>query len=474
MKQFQVKLMLIILAIIAGSNSLASGTCPVCLEHVTEEDLEKNRAYACAYHHCIDRSCLAEEIKHLPDVSDLESHGLACCGESGSCKERISLPTILDLLEAPDREALIVRIKKAAQPSTSLGLSVGTGKDDSRNRKEFLLSEGLENAFMLCCPVCGGGVGKIEGCNAAECQYRECNAKFCYLCLEEQPNKYAAYSHVFAHSKNHWETRPGFTERYHWILARRRLAHFFNQEMTPELRSSLLNSHHAMLEERNMWPMPAGVDAKIWLQQVREAKLPHDKLIELLQNEYIYLSQENNVKTATLIEEELKKLGATVLASLDAKDADPSQWGQAESLAVVMDNDPRVPPAFAKLGNMYQVNNVIWSGTVLSPMKKVFLKGSLNLAHSMTHLRASKYCQSLGKRSRLPSLEEFEALARALGYPNHYDSHRIPDLSTYQFWSSTTNKEFSSLASAYSGYEGKIYEFARNSKIAVRCVIPIQ
>jgi hypothetical protein len=338
---------------------LVLGQCQVCFGDVTDQDIVSHKAYACANNHCVDTHCLAHQVKSLElhtvnQVKDLKEKGLSCCGDSGHCNERIALDTVEDLLEQDDREALKSRLSKIEKSAKS-GL-------DARAENEIIhLSLGVEGAFNMCCPANGYGstLDKIEGCNAAICSDKTCKATFCYLCLKQTGSflgltqgtvEYAAeeikaHNHVRLHSNNYWENRPGFTERYHWQISRKELQTIFKGRIDAKVRSKALKPHKDMLEEKNFWPMPAGMKTSAWIKAVLDTPESYrkyyvyedhgkervrvekteplhtkEKKTELFQNEYVFLTQEGDKQDADLVKATIQKLGGQVFASLDVRD----------------------------------------------------------------------------------------------------------------------------------------------------------
>jgi len=243
--------------------------------------------------------------------------------------------------------------------------------------------------------------------------------RFCYLCLKPEEDGLANHAHARQHSKDFWEKRPGYTERYHWLLARRRLAFVFQQRVDPAVREALLNTQHRMLKERKMWPFPAGIMSAKWVKEIQsDRQLNPEERIELLQNEAIYQRQRGNLSNAARVEAEIRRLGGKVLASLDVGDAgginpqpfipaaagvaarvQPHAQEMVPGLEHVLENDPRVTRNFAALGEMYKIAGFIWSG--MAP-------------EGMNHAAAIQYCQGLSGGARLPTKEEWEALSRVI------------------------------------------------------------
>jgi hypothetical protein len=511
----------------AGSASAKdhTGSCTVCRENVTNQEILEHKAYACSNRHCIDRACLADQINSIANIESIEKSGLPCSGRVAGkdpncgdmCKEHIPLSIIRELLEPEAREDLESRLAKAKSHEHQIG-----PKTDVQ-----ILTEGIGEAFNLCCPKgCGSGFGQIEGCTAATCSHKKCEATFCYLCLKPQSNIQAAHAHSIDHSDNLWEHRAGFTERYHWLIARKKLAKLFERDLKKwyhrffskkeaapsfekkvddEVRESALSMSRLMLEERNMWPMPAGVMSDHWVEQVRNVHLADHKgselqseiktlqaelsknkdrkteakiatlqsqlkkrnepefqkqtevqiKVELLQNEYIYRRADGDKKNAAIIKAELERLNAPVLASLDVKDSQGGvQIGVPWTGIPVMKDDVRVTPEFASLGNMYEVEGLIWSGV---PNEK------------MNQIKAMQFCKSLGEGSRLPTREEYEILAKDMGYPHRYNADFMPDMKENWFWSSSLYGN--NLAEFFSGNAGYTSATSRGiSRVSVRCV----
>ncbi len=128
----------------------------------------------------------------------------------------------------------------------------------------------------------------------------------------------------------------------------------------------------------------------------------------------------------------------------------------------VMENDPRITRNFAALGDMYQVGNVIWSG-MLKGRNIFFMKANWY----MNQLDAAEYCDYVDQYARLPTLEEYDDLASAMGKgkPEGYNSHLLPDMD-YFFWSMSSGFFFS-------GSSGETQYSPRENDFAVRCVMPI-
>ena len=340
------------------------------------------------------------------------------------------------------------------------------------------LSHGVEDAFNLCCPKegCHAVLDKVEGCNAAVCSNEVCKSTFCYLCLKETEKSFSArHDHVKEHSGGYWERRPGFTERYHWLIARKKLDYLLSPttgSIDSAVRTQVLESSIALLQDNKMWPMPAGSSISQWIAELEHAKFPKGKKwyqriwpwkqndkqqkIELLQNEYIYRQQEGDKQNAEVVAAELTRLGGQILASLDIKDAlaATGEGGRADPIPVD-DHDARVTPEFAALGNMYEMANLIWSGV---PARKMPWKEAVG------------FCKTLGKGSRLPTWSEYYNLTIAMGRPHRYDANLLPDMKKNLFWSSKLLPGQKYFAACLNGDNGDASFQSKTLLGSVRCV----
>jgi formylglycine-generating enzyme required for sulfatase activity len=107
---------------------------------------------------------------------------------------------------------------------------------------------------------------------------------------------------------------------------------------------------------------------------------------------------------------------------------------------------------------MYQVGSLIWSAVA---------------PEAMNYEVALQYCKNLGEGARLPSLEEWKALARSLGKGvagKKYDYKLLPDLNR-EFWSSTPQKDDLQSAYLFNGNFGAQGFDSREFELAVRCVM---
>lgn len=473
------------------SEAYAVKPCTACFGDVTDTQVAENQALQCPVGHVIDQDCLIHQVKSYEDLKALRTHGLGCCGVGGAgdaCKHKFPLDEVRALLALEEQVALQARFDRAA-----------SSVEESKIKEELnRLKLGITESFVIQCPVdgCGAACDRIEGCNAAQCQSEECRNRFCYLCLESQEDHVIGHAHARAHSNNYWEQRPGYLERYHWLLARKNLAALLKSKVEESTRNQALDESQALLKEKKMWPMPAGLAAGPWLEQVRSnAELTQNAKIELLQNEAIYRRQMKDKKNDDLIETEIRRLGGLVLASLDVKDAAGigvpaagagiaaprvAQAAPAHQAAVpqvaehgiapVLEDHPRfnqLSQQFRALGNMYEVAGLIWSGVAPTTMKQ----GD-----------ADAYCTGLGGGARLPTKDEYITLARAMGSvqpecgaPDYdvagYNRHLIPDMINRVFWSSSFPPRCGDSAFVLYGVGGYLYACRCCFSESVRCVV---
>ena len=86
----------------------------------------------------------------------------------------------------------------------------------------------------------------------------------------------------------------------------------------------------------------------------------------------------------------------------------------------VIKGDPRVPDAFADLGDMYESVGLIWSAAV----------------PNRTWYKAESFCKDLGGEARLPSVSEWEALGQAMSKNGKYNPGLLPSAGRGPFWTS--------------------------------------
>ncbi len=286
--------------------------CTVCFHSVKDDYITRGKKIKCKEGHHIHQDCLAFHVRneHLETIS----RGLPCCGGPTPCTQTFSLDRVRKILSNAARAELDTRIRKAAAP--------GNVHPDQTAVEKF--ASGLEESFCLFCPGCPQSLSAtIDGYNAARCQH--CAARFCYLCLEHQVDNKTdlLHQHVREHSNNYWEPRPGYEDRYHWLLYRANLSRVFETDhvghgVGDAEKMEILESRKDFLKERNMWPMPAGLATSEWIKKVQDT--PDIELktkIELLQNEYIYRYKMKDQTSVDLIGAELKQLKAPILTTLD-------------------------------------------------------------------------------------------------------------------------------------------------------------
>jgi hypothetical protein len=459
---------LLIQLFLLSTQSFAN-SCSTCLNEVNSGE----NKITCSQGHETHQECLQDEVAQTEVATRIKEKGLRCNGLVQSdqkdcrCKESFSLDQVRHAMNAIHVEKLNQKLDKESAPGGEGFHRPGAHALSPTAQEVRRISQGIDGAFDLCC-ACGEVLDPvIEGCNAATCPNEACQKKFCYLCLKEGASSAAVHSHVKSHSGNYWELRKGYTDRYHWLLARKKLDDLFKNQVNPDptVMKSVLISKKAMLKERKMWPFPAGKTTGQWLQEfqkrniiskfIKWVKNEKHKRIELLQNESIYQRQMKNPENVSLIDAEITKLKATPLVSLDRKDAHDGVEGG--NIIPIMEDDPRIAqaPRFFALGpggRTYQVGNFIWSG--VAPEK-------------MNHAEAVKFCAGLGEGSRLPTIEEFRDLARAMGYPHTYDPRRLPDTEGNWFWSSSVTGVF---AYIFSGDDGVMYFDPRSYEFKVRCL----
>ncbi len=490
------------------NEAYAVKSCTTCFGDVTDAQVAKKEALQCPAGHAIDQECLTHQVKSHEDLKVLRTQGLGCCGVGGAgdaCKHKFPLDEVRALLAPAEQVALQARFDRATSPV-----------EESKTKEEVnRLKLGFTESFVIQCPTdgCGAACDRIEGCNAAQCQSGECGNRFCYLCLESQEDNTTGHAHARAHSNNYWEQRPGYLERYHWLLARKSLTALLKSKVEESTRNQALEESQALLKEKKMWPMPAGLAAGMWLEQVRSnAELTPAAKIELLQNEAIYRRQMKDKKNGDLVEAEIRRLGGLVLASLDVKDAagigGPAAGAgvaapriaqvaavaqvapahpvaqvavpahqpfaaphpvAAHGIAPVLEDYPQfnqLSRQFRALGNMYEVAGLIWSGVA---------------PQNMNQRDAVAYCAGLGGGARLPTKDEYIALGQAMGgrYPEWegfgyhvpgYARNLIPDMHNRLFWSASLTRQEHGDAFFFNGYYGNVDQYSRDYDRSVRCV----
>ncbi len=164
-------------------------------------------------------------------------------------------------------------------------------------------------------------------------------------------------------------------------------------------------------------------------------------------------------------------LGAAVVPAQAAPTSQLAQVAAANGIPTVLPDHPRfnqLSQQFRNLGNMYEVAGLIWSGVLAS--------------RQLRQRDAVAYCAGLGGGSRLPTKDEYIALARAMGsrQPDYhapgfdsagYDKSLIPDLINRNFWTASVDPQYDDRAFNFIGSEGYIYHDNRGSIESVRCVV---
>ena len=126
----------------------------------------------------------------------------------------------------------------------------------------------------------------------------------------------------------------------------------------------------------------------------------------------------------------------------------------------------KVTEEFAKLGPMYEVAGLIWSG--VEP-------------RTMNHEDAVAYCAGLGGGARLPTKDEYIALSRAMGsrQPDYYaprmdadgyNRNLIPDMNRRTFWSASVLPQYGVFNFYFGGDDGYVNYYDRADSKSVRCV----
>ncbi len=302
--------------------------CPVCTDRVLDEDhehdddLEDSNGIECPSEHRMHRECLSHYLKSIElqtseQLNSLIEKGLPCCALDSfgqPCQEFLPLSEVTPYLTEAEKAHLAVRLRQE-RPDSLLSLP--------RDPEERLKAE-IEDAFNLRCPGerCRKVLGPIEGCNGASCSHEGCHTHFCYLCMERQPSARAAHSHVrYRHLQDYFETRPGYLSRYHWLIARKRLAGVLNGGFHKLIETAAVEAKMDLLQDRKMWPMPVGKATQDWIDEVRRSGLTRDQTIELLQNEAIFRHQIVDRAGASQIHAEIWRRGGRALKSLDVEDS---------------------------------------------------------------------------------------------------------------------------------------------------------
>jgi hypothetical protein len=375
--------------------------------------------------------CLVREVEASHANGTLRAGGLACC--IPHCSKTIPKHSILDLFEGLQRHTIESKFQSAQ----------ATQESKITDAQAQALSEQINDAFNLCCPKEGCGAvldEQIEACNAAQCSNPKCQTHFCWQCHDIFENSRETHNHVRTHSNDLYERRVGhitqeeqerlkekagnYVFRYHWLLARKHLAHAFRKTVNPEVRQKALQQQKALLQSAKMWPFPAGIlDVKEWIEEVNASGLEEGALVELLQNEYIYRHNNKDKQGALLIAHEIWKRGKPVLASLDVKDAagipqpdpfpdpNPELTASLGGMRSIRGEEARryyhAPEAFTKTPNpIIKLGNTLWGYTFSKLDRKRIIQNEFG------YQEATKICEEQG--AVLATNEDYLALRLAL------------------------------------------------------------
>ncbi len=135
--------------------------------------------------------------------------------------------------------------------------------------------------------------------------------------------------------------------------------------------------------------------------------------------------------------------------------------GPRDEIIALPLNDPRVRPAFAALGNIYEI---------VSPQGSFILSGKA--PYNMNQRDAVVYCQMLG--AQLPSLEQLVILSSAMGTGTSagYNAKLIPDMANNAcFLSSSELSHYPYSIFCLMGDFGYIISTSPLSEGSIRCVI---
>jgi hypothetical protein len=291
-----------------------------------------------------------------------------------------------------------------------------------------------------------------------------------------QTDSEVAHEHVLSHSGDYWERRPGFCDRYQWLLVRKNLSELFKMKVHEEVRKAVLISLQSFLEERQMWPFPAGTMSKNWLDEVRASTLPEEKKIQILQNEFIFRHQAVDQDNSNLIAHELRNRNARVLTTLDIRNEAEGMRAEGlrnalrpvqleAQLMPIFNDDPRIPPGipreFGNFGNMYLVRDLVPFEDG-GPLQTFILSG--RASRKMTHNKAEAHCASLG--GTLPTVLQLRSLIRAMrDAQGRYNPNLIANMAGHWFW-------LAERKDAFSGDNGQVMR-THGGVQSVRCVIPL-
>lgn len=444
----------------SGNSALAGKDCVSCLSPVTDDAVHKRSALCCKNNHVIDRSCLVRQLGSVECFEEVMDLGLPCGGlVSGGapCDERFSLSKISHVLHQRQRKALKKRIALASAPMAPAQFEAEVTQ----------LKRRIQDSFVLSCPIegCGNALDRIEGCNAAKCSHYLCRETFCYLCLAKQSSLSEAHAHVRdVHSGDFWEYRPGYSDRYHWLLIRDHLTDVFRLKVHSDVKTAAVDQLKPLLVENKMWPFPAGIRLADWIKELQSSELNPQQKVEILQNEAIHRLNSGDVQGFETIEHEIKALGGTVLRTLDNPSStdsfvpeeglfhfEPGQFYVPQlHYAPYMHGDGR--------GDVFRTPNwerdgyVIWGPLFCG-------EGDLRYAREK--------CQMAG--GRLPTQKDLWALARTLGARDPaagnyegFDASLLPDMDSEDLWGFTPiEDEFAYVI------EGRVYAMEQGTGVVI-------
>ncbi len=427
---------LALFGVTSGQDAQAGKECVSCFSSVTDQAIKKRSVLCCKHDHVIDRSCLVHQLGSIDCLEEVLDLGLRCGGRASdgrACDERFSLSKVYRALHQRDRKAFKERIALASAPMDPAQFEVEVSN----------LKQRIQDAFVLSCPVegCGNPLDRIEGCNAAQCSHYSCRQTFCYLCLVKQSSQEEAHSHVRdVHSGTFWEYRPGYLDRYHYLLVRKNLMEVFRLKVHPAVRAAAIDQLKPLLVEKKMVPFPAGVKLELWIGELESSDLNPEQKIEILQNEAIHRLNTGDEQGFEALESEITQLGGTALRTLDLpSEPRPTIAAQDELFHVERGRFyvRQVPYVSYMHGNgeddVFQTLNWQRDGWIFwGPLFTA--EGDLRFARER--------CRDAG--GRLPTHHELWALARALGATDPergdfsgLDPYRLPDLHSESLWGYT-------------------------------------
>ncbi len=429
--------------VFASSQETQAGkTCVSCFGEVADSEVTKRNALRCKHDHIMDRSCVVRQLSALDHFEELLDLGLKCGGLAADdlpCEERFSLSRVFRVLHQRQRLAVKKRIALSSAPMTAAQLELEVTQ----------LKQKIQDSFVLSCPVegCGSALDRVEGCNAAKCSHYLCGRIFCYLCLAKLPSLEEAHLHVRdLHSGDFWEYRPGYLDRYHWLLARKNLAAVFRLKVHPDVRTAALKQLEPLLREHKMWSFPAGVRIESWLTELRASDLTQDQKIEILQNEAIHRLNSDDSQGVETLERELLTLGGTPLRSLDRLSPSTPVTGEGE-LVHLLPGHPNYYYVFPPMDREYMHGDGREDVFMTPNWQKngSIIWGPLFMAEGDLRF-AREQCSRVD--GRLPTQEDLWALARALGAPDpeggNYqglNASRLPGLDSEFLWGFTPEED---------------------------------